>query len=313
MKKNIAIVCAVLMLFLTACHNQTPPIDDPIQSEQSAGDGETNSINTMEKLLNIDGVVSVTKQTFSTQIRKAVAYKMLYESENGKIAADVVLPSDYADENRHYPVLIYFPDVNTYIDTLATNYALNNIIVVRPYVRGNDESEGVRDLAGNKDLADWRKLLQIMDSASFIEDSKVFVAGSAEGSIHALRLFAEDTDKRISGCAVVDVIADLPGFGDFRGEGIRNFLKTFIGKSYEEAPEEYDLRSAVKFPEKLDRPMLLLHYTQNPGFSVEQTDAFYELLSKTNKDCAYYKIDALLSDFHGEGMQRLLSWINKYD
>ena len=203
--------------------------------------------------------------------------------------------------------------MGTNIGDLASNYALNDIIVIRPYARGYDDSEGMRDLGGPKDLSDSQKLLKIFDSASFIENSKIFVAGSSEGSVNALRLFAEDTDKRISGCAVVDVIADLPAFGDFRGSGVQNLFTSLIGKTYEEAPEEYDLRSAVKFSEKLDRPILLLHFLQSPIMSVEQTDALYELIKDANKDCAYYKIDALSGDFGGESLQRLLSWMNKYD
>ena len=324
MKKYIALICAILMLLLTACNNQTPPdetpTDAPTQSEQPTDNVETtppleekNPISTMEKLADVDGVISVTKQTFSQQIKGAVAYKVLYESENGKLAADVVLPDDYAKENKNYTVLIYFPQIGTYIESLASNYALNDIIVIRPYARGYGESEGMRDLGGKKDLADSQKLLEIFDSASFIENSKIFVAGSSEGSVNALRLFAEDTEKRISGCAVVDVISDLPAFGEFRGEGIQNLFTALIGKTYEEAPEEYDLRSAVKFSEKLDRPILMLHFLQTPIVSVEQTDALYDLIKDTNKECTYHKIDALSGDFQGESLQRLLSWINKYD
>lgn len=172
--------------------------------------------------------------------------------------------------------LIYFPQVGTYIESLASN-------------------------------------LEIYDSASFIENAKIFVAGSSEGSVNALRLLAEDTEKRISGCAVVDVIADLPAYGVFRGEGVQKLFVSLIGKTYEEAPDEYDLRSAVKFSEKLDRPILLLHFLQSPIMSVEQTDALYDLIKDTNEDCTYHKIDALSTDFSGESLQRLLSWINKYD
>ena len=324
MKKYIALICTIFMLLLTACNDQTLPTETPTdtlaQSEQLTYNGEStppveegNPINTMEKLANVEGVISVTKQTFSQQIKGAVAYKVLYESENGKLATDVVLPDDYANENKHYPVLIYFPQVGTHIESLASNYALNDIIVIRPYAREYDESEGVRDLGGKKDLADSQKLLEIFDSASFIENSKIFVAGSSEGSVNALRLFAEDAEKRISGCAVVDVIADLPAFGDFRGAGVQNLFASLIGKTYEEAPEEYDLRSAVKFSEKLDRPILMLHFLQTPIVSVEQTDALYDLIKDANKECTYHKIDALSGDFQGESLQRLLSWINKYD
>lgn len=307
MKKCIALICTVVLLVLTACHNQTPPVETSTPPEKGK-----NSINTMEKLVHVDGVISVTKQSFSTQIKGAVAYKVLYESANGKLAADVILPDDYTKENKQYTVLIYFPEVRTFIETLASYYALNDIIVIRPYARGYDESEGMRDLGGPKDLADAQKLLEIFDSASFIANSKIFVAGSSEGATNALRLFAEDTEKRISGCAVVDVVSDLPAFGAARGEGVQNLFAALIGKTYEEDPEAYDLRSAVKFSEKLDRPILLLHFLENSVF-LDQTDALYNLLKDTNPDCTYHKIDARNADFHGEGLKRLLSWINKYD
>lgn len=325
MKRSLSLLCASLILLLTACAQQAPsvlPTDTPAQSEHAEqptdGDAtsppeEKNPINTMEKLADVDGVISVTKQSFSNPIKGAVAYKVLFESENGKLAADVVLPDDYAEENKSYTVLIYFPQVNTFVDSLATNYAQNGIIVIRPYARGYDESEGVRDLGGRKDLADAQKLLEIFDRASFIENAKIFVAGSSEGSVQALRLFAEDTEKRISGCAVIDVIADLPAFGEFRGEGVQNLLASLIGKTYEEAPEEYDLRSAVKFSEKLDRPLLILHFLQSPLFPAEQADALYELVKDTSPDCTYHKMDALSGDFGGESLQRLLSWINKHE
>lgn len=331
-------ILAILFVF-SACDGQTAPEKTPtetiVQSEQSADDKETipgetladtsaeseqstdgketiedKTIDTMEKMVGIDGVISVTSQTFTRDISGAVAYKVLYESENGKLAADVVLPADYFKVNKLYAVLIYFPEVGIDIDSLAYYFAQKGVIVIRHYARGYDQSEGVRDLGGEKDLVDVQKLLEIFDSADFIKNRKVFVAGSSEGSINALRLFAEDTKKRISGCAVVDVIADLPAFGEFRGERIQQLNATLIGKSYEEAPEEYDLRSAVKFSEKLDRPILLLHFLQNPIFSVEQTDAFYDLIIQTNPDCTYHKIEAQGADFVcTESLRLLVYWM----
>ncbi len=292
------------MICLTSC--DSTPTDEITQNDNS------NSIDTIEKMINVDGVISIKKQNFSSRIKGAVAYKILYESQNGKLAADVVLPEDYSEENKNYKVLIYFPEISTYIDSLAVSYALNDIIVIRPYSRGYDDSEGVRDLGGTNDLEDAKKLLEIFNSAEFIKKSKIFVAGSSEGSINALRLFAEDESDRISGCAIVDSITDLHSYGISRGEGVQNVFKGLIGNSYEEAAEEYDLRSAVKFSHKLNKPLLILHYLKNPLFNIEQPDKLYELL-KNSDDCTYHKIDELSADFQGESLQRLLSWMNKYD
>lgn len=303
------------MLALTACNNSSDTInndtiDTTVQANISTPPDNSNHIDSIEELTEIDDVISVTNLSFSSQINGALAYKVLFNSADGKLSADVVLPKDYTRKN--HPVLIYFPETTASIDNLAINYANNGIIVIRFYSRGYDESEGLRDLGGENDLADAQKLIAVFDSASFIKNSKIFVAGSSEGSIIALRLLAEDTEHRISGCALVDAITDLRAFELTRGEKIQNLFNALIGNTYEEAPNEYELRSAVNFCEKLDRPILMLHYLQNPFFPVEQTDRLYDLL-KTSQDCSYYKIDLKTSDFTGEGLQRLLSWINKYE
>lgn len=316
MKKCLVALCIIAALLLTACSRAQPSQTSnaagiPDQTENAATPPEeSHTIDTMAQMADIDDVLSVTAQSFSTSVSDVVAYRVLYQSANGKLAADVVLPSDYTQANRHYPVLIYFPEININIDSLAY-YALNRVIVIRPYARGYGESEGVRDLGGPRDLADAQKLLQIFDQASFIARSKVFVAGSSEGSITALRLIAEDTAHRISGCAIVDAITDLHAMGVARGEGVQNLLEALIGSSYEEAPEEYELRSAVTFSEKLNRPLFILHYLQNPLSFVEQTDGLYALLSG-NADCLYRKMDARLSDFSGEGQQWLIAWMREY-
>jgi len=319
MKKYFALICVFFVLVFVSCSNRTLPTEaigentiQTVEKGQSTTFPENNSmIDTVEKLTNVDGVLSVTEQAVSSKIKGVVAYKILYESKNGKLSADVVLPVDYENEKSGYSVLVYYPQIATTIDSLASSYALNGVIVVRPYARGYGESEGVRDLGGEKDLFDSKRLLDIISSANFVKNSKIFVAGSSEGSVTALRLFAED--KRVSGCAVIDVISDLKEYSDFRGDGIKKLFSALIGKTYEEAPEEYDLRSAVKFSEKLDRPLLIMHYTQSPIMSVEQTDSIYGLTKDTNKDCFYHKIDALSADFLGESLQRLLSWMNKYE
>ena len=290
-----------MLITLVGCDNSDAP--DIIEPPE-------DKIDTMEMLKNVDGVISVTEQSFESDVQGAVAYKVILETGNGKLAADVVLPIDYTSEK--YNVLLYFPDVKTFLDALARNYALNNIIVIRPYARGTNESEGIYDLGGNKDLADAQELIEIFDHANFIKDSKIFVAGSAAWSITALRLTAEDTEHRISGCAIVDSITDLHSYSIQRGEVIQNNFAALIGKTYEEAPEEYEMRSAVNFSEKLDRPILILHYSTSPFSPVNQPDDLYELI-KDNTDCTYHKIKTLSSDFLGEAHRRLLSWINKHD
>lgn len=322
MKKIIAFLCAILMLLLTACKEPsevettplpetTPQVETTTPSDEGGDTPEVKEpIDTMEKLAQVDGVLSVTQQEFAAPKTKAVAYKLLYETENGKLHADVVLPADYADPNKQYTVLLYFPDVGISIDGLASDYAINDMIVVRPYRRGSGESEGVRDFGGPKDLSDTQSLLRIIDSAEFIRNSNLYVAGAMEYSVLALRLLAEDSAHRISGCVVVNPITDVSAFAASR-ENIQALLASLIGKTYDEAPEEYELRSAVNFVSKLDRPILLLYYTQNMVVPQEQVTGLYDLLKDENQ-CTYQTFEGRYSDFAGEtAYQWLFSWINQ--
>lgn len=322
MRKTIALLCAIMMLLLTACNSTsvtetTPPTETTTQIETTtpADGGEDTPevkepIDTMEKLTRVDGVLSVTQLAFSNPTPDAVAYKLLYETENGKLHADVVLPADYIDPNRQYTVLLYFPDVNIGIDNLASNYVKNDIIVVRPYRRGSGESEGVRDFGGPKDLFDAQALLRIIDSATFIQYSNLYVAGAMEYSVLALRLLAEDNTHRISGCAAVNPITDVSTFAASR-ENIQALVASLIGKTYDEAPEEYALRSAVNFASKLDRPILLLYYTQNMVVPQEQAAGLYNLLTNKTR-CTYQELEGRYSDFSDvTANQWLFSWINQ--
>ena len=322
MKKIIAFFCALLMLALTAC-KEPPEVEITTSTEQipqavttlPADTGEEvpeikESVDTMEKLAEVDGVLSVTQLEFSTPMPNAVAYKLLYQTENGKLHADVVLPADYADPNKQYTVLLYFPDVGIGIEGLASDYAMNDIIVIRPYRRGSGESEGVRDFGGSKDLFDAQALLRIVDSATFIQNKKLYVAGAVEYSVLALRLVAEDSVHRINGCVVINPITDLSSFAASR-ENLQAFCTALIGKSYDEAPEEYAFRSAVEFASRLDRPILLLYYAQNMVVPQEQATDLYDLLAPY-KQCTYQELEGRFSDFTGEtAYQWFFSWINE--
>ncbi len=336
MKKTLLTLILCLSFIVTGCSSGNEPGKTTVgstagttartESQTQTTEGSTEpalpsapvekSIDRMEDLAGTEDIISVEKIKFSSNINGAVAYRVLFESEGVQLEANFALPGDYTRSGKNYPVLLYFPEVPVHVDNLATFYAQNGVIVARLFYRGwsNSESEGIRDLGGQHDLADAQKLQEICCRTSFMEDSKMFAIGSSEGSIRAMRLFAEDSEHRLSGCAVVSAITDLPAFAEYRGEGIKSLHTALIGKTYEEAPEEYDLRSAVKFYEKLaDRPILLIHYTQSSDYiPAEQPEALYDLLKEINEDCTYYPIDDESTDFIKESLKILLSWVNKH-
>ena len=123
MKRIVALLCACFILCLAACgHTESDQPDDTTPTEtvgeQTNEPEQQNTVRTMEDMVDVDGVTAVTAQSFSQPTEGVVAYKISYETTNGKLVADVVLPNDYVDTN--YPVLLYFPEIgNINIDALA--------------------------------------------------------------------------------------------------------------------------------------------------------------------------------------------------
>ena len=326
MKKLIAILMVLSSLLLFSCNSDAQePTDLPTEPQESeratveptekptekSTEQDENAVKSIEDMQKLDDVISVERLEFSADIKGAVAYKMIFKSGELKIAADIVLPKDYAEKGSKYPVLFYFPTAQALIENLASGYATNGICVVRMYERGFGESEGSRDFGG-EDLADAQKLIEICDSTEFMKDSKMFVAGASSGSIIAMRLISEDSARRLSGCAVSDVIADLKSYADFRGESIQNLFARQIGGTYEDMPEEYEKRSAMSFYKKLDRPMLIIHYEQSPLCQAEQTDQLHGLVYRYNAACLYKKYDLAKSDFVGESLDLLVMFIKEF-
>ena len=329
MKRTIALLCAILMLLMTSCNKSpeegttlpettpqvqnTTPIEEEGEKEEAPKPQEP--VNTMERMTEVEGVLSVEKQTFLATIKQAVAYKMVYESEHGKLSADIILPENYTSPYRQYSVLIFYSDTNAGLSELAYLFALRDIILVRPYSRGNDESEGTSDFSGDKDLADAKTLLNILDQATFVQNSNLYIAGAGSFSMLAFRLMAEDVENRITGCAVANPITDLQAYYDMETQDVKTQISNQIGKTPQEAPEEYELRSAVNFVDKLiGKPIFIIRNLKWP-YPNEQITGFIDLLDQN--DYTYHRLNVYSNDFgakeSAEGLDFLLSWIHEQD
>ena len=314
MKRIALIVLVIASIFaLMSCSSNESTKNTELSSttttttqKQDDSTPEVPVINKMEDLTKLEGIVSVESVTFSSAVEGATAFRVKYKSGELTAMADFILPTDYRVTSKKTPVLFYFPEIGFTIEDLARNYAACGFSVIRIYDRGDDGVEGMRDLAG-EDIADAQQLLAICKTLKFFEKSKFFVAGSSEGSISALRMYAEDDEGYLSGCAVIDVISDLKASMD-QNSSLATLYAALIGKTYDEAPEEYDKRSAVKFTDKLNKPIIIMGYKDHPTYS--QAENLYDLL-KGNKDCTFKSFDELSSDFIGSARIELLTWIAK--
>ncbi len=318
MKKFLCLLFVITLLVscLASCNVPADNGNTPDNSEDGSttptteGTKETETeatapkINTIDDLSNCENVVSVTKLSENTQ-KGYLIYELVFLSENLKITADVALPDDYA--SKKYPIVFYLPEINVTPEGLVSQFVANNIIAVRLYERGMGKSEGTRNFGGT-DYLDVIEAERIISQVSCLSENEKILAGSSTGSILALRAASES--DRFDGCAVIDTISDIQSFVDARGQAIAGLFASGIGKTIEEAPEEYEKRSAVHFASKLNLSVLIIAYRNHPLCPEEQATALHEKLQQEGKTSEIFFIDELSSDFNQTAQNKLLSWMH---
>ncbi len=294
---NFTAVLAALCMLLSFSACGTEPAPEP---------AKTDPITALKALPQ---VVSVTP--CETGVEDAAAYDLKFTSDDGEltIAAQLILPKDYFSSDA--PLLYYFPEISWETRDLANGFVSEKLGVVRLFARGQGGSEGVRDLGG-EDIADAVRLIRLCEESGISEGRRCYAAGSSEGSITALRLASLEAEN-LSGVAVVNVISDLAGLCEARGEGITAFAESLVGGSITDCPEEYQRRSAVTFADKLKIPVLLVDYANHPQFPAEQSDGLEQALRESGGNVQRYTVNKLSSDFTGEALAKLHEWLAHID
>jgi len=317
MKNRLLLLTALLILStlaLSACGGNTGTAlttPDPAQTVNGTESEMTAEVQkpilSPEDMLALDEITSV-EQNNEYTTADALVYDIAFVSNGLSMNAVLVLPADYTEKDC--PTMLYFPDVGYTPDALAANYAAKDVIVFRLWGRERDGNEGARDMGG-EDAADAETLLEISRNCDFLSRGGIFAAGSAEGSIRALRLAQLHSDA-LAGCAVVDCISDLAAFGEARGEAIQQLSSYLVGGTPEELPDEYKKRSAVFFADQITTSVLILAYENSPLAPMEQATALKEALDSVGTECRLEKLPKLSSDFSRDALQILLPWIREH-
>lgn len=199
------------------------------------------------------------------------AYQIQFVSDGLSMNAHLVLPIDTPLDT---PLVFYFPEYAHSKEDLPAKFAANGFAVAMLKTRGDTSNAGINDYGG-KDFADVLTLYDMMMSTKQFADSKCLAMGVSIGSVRALRLAAEKGDA-ISACFVANPYTDIKGLGE-------DFLKFCSGVTYQEAPEEYELRSAVTFADRLVSPVYMAAFPASSNFQ-SQHDAFVKAMADAGRE-----------------------------
>jgi dipeptidyl aminopeptidase/acylaminoacyl peptidase len=239
-------------------------------------------------------------------------YRMVYWSDGLRVTGMLGRPK----ANGFYPAIIYNRG-GVWDSGSLTGYELIPLVecgyvVVGSNYRGNAGGEG-GDQFGGADLNDVLNLIPLLRQLPYVDTSRIGMMGASRGGMMTYMVLKWQTDNGrsdIKSAVTVGGIADLYMWIDERPALMHDLFLPVFGKTPEEAPNLYQERSAVYWPEKINVPLLILHGEDDQEVSVKESRKLDELLTQYNKPhllCALYAGDHGLTQYQG-GYPLALDW-----
>lgn len=315
-----AVACLAVMTAVIGAAVILPTLKRP---PQQPGDdvGEDTVIyelavnDVIEELGRHEAVTSITPFTVDGFWSEYPAYQINFFSDGLSMNAKLVLPKTVTND---LPIVFYFPESGHGVDDLPAKFAAQGLAVVMLDIRGYSNNQGKQDLGG-KDFADVLTLYDVIRSSEAFCRAKAIVMGASYGSIRAFRLAAEKGDE-ISACFVDNAITDVSPSAEIddishrdqfgtviigsTNEGIRRHYEFFIGLTYEEAPQEYAMRSAVTFVDRLVSPVYLVINTDS--YYQKQNRVFATAMTEAGRECHVLAYDDVALNFTIDVMRDLI-------
>jgi dipeptidyl aminopeptidase/acylaminoacyl peptidase len=195
------------------------------------------------------------------QEKDVEAEKLTYASDGLKIRGFLVHPKGVSGP---HPVILWCRGGNRDYGTvklgdllLMSNWARHGYVVLASNYRGSAGSEG-RDEIGGDDVHDVEALIPLARSLPYADLDNVFLYGQSRGGMMVYRALADGIPVR---AAVVNSgVSDLWAEMRSRPEMDEEYRATMPDYARERT-HHFCRRSAVCWPEKIAKPVLILHGT----------------------------------------------------
>lgn len=192
--------------------------------------------------------------------RRFVMERVTYRSDDLDVFAYVYRPASPL-AGAALPVVVFNrgsyvrDDFSPEVLMLGNRMASEGFVVVAPMLRGSGGAPG-RDEMGGRDLHDLQNIVDVVRELPYADASRLFLYGESRGGIMTLLAAREGFPARAA--AVYGTITD---FGRFIAEGAparAQAAQIWPGFPANEA-EIVQSRSALRWPERLATPILIMH------------------------------------------------------
>jgi len=237
----------------------------------NSDDTEKRPTDLISELSRHESVSEIVPFVYEGPWSEYPAYQIKFVSDGNSMNFHLVLPIDAAPGT---PLVFYFPEYGHSKEDLPAKFAANGFAVAMLKIRGDTSNAGIHDYGG-KDFIDVLTLYDMMTSTHQFADSPYISMGVSNSSVRALRLAAEKGDA-ITACFVANPFTDIKALGE-------DFLKYCSGVTYQEAPEEYERRSAITFADRLVSPVYMIAFPQYLHFQ-SQHDGFVKAMADAGRE-----------------------------
>lgn len=251
-----------------------------------------------EKYESLEDILSIEKVQLEEQGAQYVtSYRFTYQSDDAQVVGYIGIPKECIEKKKPYPVIVYNRGGNRDYGALQEqeiaymSYQFNSIVIGSQY-RGTSGSTG-EDQYGGKDVEDVEKLLDLCEEFSFADMDNLCMMGASRGGMMSYMVARQD--DRVKRLVIISGLTDLFQSYEERSD-MQELLKELIAKTPQEAPEEYEKRSAICWADEIKIPVLMFHSRKDEKVSFSQAEAMYQALKEEGTECSFVVYE---DDIHG--------------
>ena len=211
-------------------------------------------------------------------------YSIRYQSGEEEVNGYIAAPADYLEKD--YPVLIYNRGGYANGGDLSAEdlqyFARFGFIVLASKYRGSGDSTG-KDGFGGEDVNDVIKLIDLAEEFTFT-NGKIYMFGWSRGATQTYIVLSRDDriDAAVAGAGPADIF-EFYNEKPFSTEK----MKSMIGGTPETHSAEYEARSAVCWPEKINTPLWIVHGKADKNVLAHHSEDLYNAFVAVGKDVKF--------------------------
>jgi dipeptidyl aminopeptidase/acylaminoacyl peptidase len=192
------------------------------------------------------------------------------------------------------------------------DFVSGGFVVIASQYRGVDGGEGTEEYGG-ADVRDVLNLIPVARSLDIVDMRNVFVFGNSRGGM--MTYLALKQGLPANAAAVMSGVTDLFGNAADHPELVTGIYEPLIPGFGSRREEVMEARSAVRWADRINVPLLILHGTADVQISATRALEFAQQLQALGKT---YELVMYANDGHGLPMNRLdsdrrvIDWFRKH-